>query len=296
MHLKLISKFIIAITLVLNTTSVFAYTSPGKATGYVNDFAKVITADRKTSIESKLQSLKEKTGVEVAVVTVSSLGDETVESYAVKLFEEWGIGNKTKDNGLLILVAPNEREVRIEVGYGLEGDVTDLQSGNVVRKAMIPYFSKGDFPGGIESGVDAISEIILKAPGYESYSESESSSIKSAFSDAPIQVILFVIFIIANLFAKILGKSKSWWLGGVIGFIVGSIIGLVIATILGGIISVIICTLVGLIFDYIVSKHPNGPGGGGWPMFFGGGSSGHGGGFGGFGGGSSGGGGASGRW
>jgi uncharacterized protein len=272
-----------------------AYTSPGKPQGFVNDFANIISSSEKQVIETKLVNIKNTTGSEVAVVTISSLGDETVESYAVELFKEWGIGVKGKDNGLLILIAPNEREVRIEVGYGLEGSVTDLQSGNIIRKVMTPAFKEGDYGKGIEGAVNAISEILTNSPEAAQYSEAPKSSASSKFDFSTIAIIFFIFI---NIAGGVLGRTKSWWLGGVIGGIIGIIIGFVMASIVVGAVAAIILTILGLIFDYFVSKKPPGSGGNHiWPIFFGprGGGSG-GGGFGGFGGGMSGGGGASGRW
>ncbi|MES2215861.1 MAG: TPM domain-containing protein [Patescibacteria group bacterium] len=273
----------------------FAYTSPGSPRGFVNDFAHILTSSEVTDLEAKLVALKSSTSAEVAVVTVSSLGDETVESYATKLFAEWGIGGKEKDTGILLLVAPSEHEVRIEVGYGLEGAVTDLQSGNIIRKVITPAFKEGKYGEGINGGVDALSAIITNSPEAEQYSEQPPIQNNEKYFG----LIFFVIIFFLNITARVLGRTKSWWLGGVLGAIVGTIFGFILASVAVGILSVFLLTAIGLIFDFLVSKRPPGSSGrGGWPIIFGGGGSGggSGGGFGGFGGGSSGGGGASGSW
>src|SRR4051812_30588425 len=105
-----------ALIALLLPLSAFAYASPGKPVGLVNDFAGVIPASDSIAIGTKLVALEKATGDEVVVVTVKSLGDETVESYAEKLFQEWGIGKADKDNGLLILVSTGDHKARIEVG------------------------------------------------------------------------------------------------------------------------------------------------------------------------------------
>ncbi len=285
---------------------VFAYTSPGKPTGFVNDFAKVLATDVVQSLEGKLQSLEKSSGAQVSVVIISSLGDETIETYATRLFEDWGIGQKGKDNGLLILVSTGDREARIEVGYGLEGDVTDLQAGGIVRNIMIPAFKTGDYGAGISGAVDVVSGIIAGTIDGSQYAQGSSGSSKSSFNFDPF-TFLFIFVLFVNILAAILGRTKSWWLGGVLGAIAGTIIGLFTGFIPVGIILIIILTVIGLVFDYIVSKRPPGSGPGSrsggigmWPIFLGGGHGGSGGfgggGFGGFGGGRSGGGGASGSW
>lgn len=270
----------------------FAYTSPGKPQGFVSDYAKVISSTAVSSIENQLQSLKNLTGVEVAVVTIPSLQNETIETYAEKLFREWGIGTKGKDNGLLVLVAPNDRAVKIEVGYGLEGVIPDSIADGIIRKEMLPQFKLGDYSMGISSAVNAIVGIINNTTDKSIYSDVP----KKSGSGVNIEFVIFFLFIVANILAQYLSKTKSWWLGGLIGAGIGLIISLFIGFLFYGLGAIILLAIVGLIFDYFVSKiGPRGPGGHGG-IWFGGGGHGSSGGFGGFGGGMSGGGGASGRW
>ncbi len=278
-----------------------AYVSPGTPTGMVNDFASIIDPAIEVSIESKLSELRKNTGVEIAVVTVNNIDGETIETFANKLFEDWGIGDKEKDNGLLILVAPNEREVRIEVGYGMEGVITDLQSGNIIEKDMLPAFRNGSYASGIETAVDTILAVINGSPeaiAYVSSVDANGSNSEFSFSDIS-EFAIFMIFMVTNVLAFLLGKTKSWWLGGVIGAVVGAIIGFLFIRVMEtGLLLTIGLTILGLLADFYFSKtHHTRFKNGRWGGFggFSGGSSG-GGGFGGFSGGSSGGGGASGRW
>ena len=124
--------------------------------GYVNDFANIIPDDTQAQLETTLQDYEVKTTNEVVVVTVSSLEGNDIESYAVGLARKWGVGKEGKDNGVVILVAPNEREVRIEVGYGLEGVLPDGKAGEIIRKDIIPRFKEGNMPEGIVAGVTAV--------------------------------------------------------------------------------------------------------------------------------------------
>ncbi len=258
---KSVSSFIfLAITLA--PAGVFAYTSPGQSVGYVSDFAHVLRPATIQALDVQLKSLQDATGDQIAVVTVASLGGDTIENYAVKLFQEWGIGNAAHNNGLLILVSSGDHEARIEVGYGLEGTVTDLQSGNIIRKVMIPAFQVGDYDAGVEGGVKAVSDIIIGSPDAAQYADSSYQDQPST-SGFNYGAIIFFAVIILNALARILGKTKSWWLGGVLGAVLGGIIGIFTGFFPTGIILIIVFCILGLIFDYFVSKHPPGSGPGG---------------------------------
>lgn len=272
-----------------------AYSSPGDPTGYVNDFAGVLSSETRVLLEQNLVALEKETGDEVAVVTVKSLGGDTVENYAEKLFKQWEIGKKDADNGLLVLVAMDEHKIRIEVGYGLEGTVTDLQSGIIIREVITPAFKAGDYDGGVARAVDAIIKIITGAPGAERFST--PAEVENITSGLYWKEILFGILFFGNILIGLLGRTKSWWLGGVLGAIAGLVISFIWGFIYIGIVSMIGLSLLGLLLDFVASK-----GGGRGPSIIGGifggggGRGGGGGGFGGFGGGGSGGGGSSGSW
>lgn len=149
------------VSVVLNAEILF------KPAGYVNDFANVIDGNTESELSSIIARAEQKTGSEIAVVTVPSLDGMTVEEYAVKLFNEWKIGKKGKDTGVLVLVAPTERKVRIEVGYGLEPVLPDGLAGEIIREQFIPHFKTGDFSRGILAGVGRVAGIVSggkKAP------------------------------------------------------------------------------------------------------------------------------------
>ena len=273
---------------------VSAYKSPGKPQGFVSDYANIISSVDREYINSKLFELQSSTTVQIAVVTIKNFGNDTIEGYANSLMKDWGIGQKDKNNGLLVLISLEDRQARIEVGYGLEGTVTDLQAGNIVNKVMIHAFKNGDYSLGIKSGVDALIGIINKSGDESIYSDNPRKP--QDFFSANFNFIFFMIFAFISVLARMLSKTKSWWLGGVIGAFVGIVFGLIWGFLFAGIGAIIIFSILGFMFDYVVSK--KGPRGGN--MWFGpggfGGNSGGSGGFGGFGGGFSGGGGASGKW
>ena len=128
--------------------------------GRVVDQAGVMTADSRSDIEAKLKNLEDKSGIQLVVATVKSLQGSDIETYANQLFRFWKLGEAKKNNGVLLLVAPSEHKVRIEVGYGLEGTLTDALSSVIIASAIIPRFKTGDFSGGIERGVDGIINVL----------------------------------------------------------------------------------------------------------------------------------------
>lgn len=274
----------------------YAYTSPGTPAGFVNDFAGMLKPEERSALEQKLTAFEKSSSNEISVVTIPTLGGDTVENFATKLFEEWKIGKAKKDNGILLLIARDERALRIEVGYGLEGALTDAQSYWIINDVIKPSFRAGDYYGGIDGGV---SKIIAATQGeyVPSTSPQEEKAVGLVF-EYWYMIPLAIIWL-----ASILGRSKSWWAGGALGGVVGLIIGIIKGFMYVGVIWIGILIPLGLLFDYFVSKSYNKfKSGGGVPPWwiggggFGGGSGGGFGGFGGFGGGRSGGGGSSGNW
>jgi uncharacterized protein len=128
--------------------------------GRVVDQANIIPVDTRNAIAVKLAELESKSGIQLVVATVNSLEGQEIEPYANELFRTWKLGEKQKNNGVLLLVAPNEHRVRIEVGYGLEGTLTDALSKVIITNAITPRFKTGDFGGGITRGVDDIVTVL----------------------------------------------------------------------------------------------------------------------------------------
>jgi uncharacterized protein len=145
--------------LLCTIAAAFALNFPS-LTGRVVDGANIIDGTTRAAIEQKLADLETKSGIQLVVATVTSLEGQEIEAYANQLFRSWGLGEKTKNNGVLLLVAPNERRVRIEVGYGLEGTLTDALSKIIITNAITPRFKTGDFSGGISRGVDDIITVL----------------------------------------------------------------------------------------------------------------------------------------
>lgn len=297
----------LSLLLFLFVAPVSAYYSPGSPTHYTNDFADVLTDSEEETLNALISNFEKEKETEIAVVTINSLEGDTIENFSNELFREWGIGKEKYDNGVLLLVAIEDRAMRIEVGYGLEGALTDIESKYILEYDIKPLFKAGDYYGGIKSGV----ENIIKATKEEIFTEPEydyGATNEKLYLLIPIGIMFLWFLIVAS---GILAGSKAWWPGGVIGGIAG---------VIGGFVSSVwwalpIFILAGLGFDYLVSRIYNklfkGKGGGkggssgsSWwsggsssgGSSWSGGSSSSGSSFGGFGGGSSGGGGASSSW
>lgn len=141
---------------------------PTAAAGiYVQDYAQVLSAEDKRRLLSIGQELDNKTTAQLAVVTVKTLDGQPIEDYALSILREWGIGSKEKNNGALIVVAVQDRRSRIEVGYGLEGLLTDGLTGRIQDQAMIPYFRKGNYAAGIVNGYAVTASLIAKDAGVQ---------------------------------------------------------------------------------------------------------------------------------
>jgi uncharacterized protein len=169
-------------------------------TGRVVDQAHLLPADAQQALEQKLAALEDKSGIQFVVATVSSLQGQEIEPYANDLFRHWALGEKTKNNGVLLLVAPNEKKVRIEVGYGLEGTLTDALSKVVIANAIAPRFKAGDFPGGIGRGVDDVITILTTDASEWTKKPKVRVDDPNAAFDAilPFLIVALVIFIIWN--------------------------------------------------------------------------------------------------
>ena len=238
-----------------------------KPTKLVNDYAGVLEAGSEQQLERKLVAYDDSTSTQIAIVTVKTLDGRPIEETALAIYRSWGIGNKKTNNGVLILAAIDDRQIRIEVGYGLEGAIPDITANQIIRNDIGPNFRSGDYYAGLEKAAESLIQAAkgeYKAP--KEYGQRKSKGGKGG------NIIGFIV--LAIIIALIAGRGRGGGGGGgfmsrrgysdvLTPFIIGSLLG-------GG--------------------RGGGGGGGGWS------GGGGGGGFGGFGGGSSGGGGASGSW
>ena len=291
-----LTPFLLSLSFFTLAHTSLAFDIPSKPQSFVNDYTNTLSAGDKNALENKISDFEKKTTNEIAIVIIPSLDGDTVENVAQNIFRKWGIGKKDKNNGVLILIAMAEHKTRIHTGYGAEGDLTDLATSYMQSEIMAPLFREGNYYVGIDETVDKIIESLngnnIVPEGY---------SVQEKTGGISFEFLIFC-FIALQWIIAILGRSKSWWGGGVLGALIGG--GIWIFGSLSFLFSVILffsLIISGLGLDFFVSrkyqqiKNSNGHfpwwiGGGG----FGGGKSGSG--FGGFGGGFSGGGGSSGSW
>ncbi|OEU77884.1 MAG: hypothetical protein BA869_10125, partial [Desulfuromonadales bacterium C00003107] len=177
--------------------------------GYVTDRAGIISSATEQKIERYLRSFEESDSTQIAVLTIGSLQGEAVDEYALKVAESWGIGQKEHDNGALLLVAKEDRKIRIEVGYGLEGKLTDLLAGRIIDNEISPRFKQGDFDGGIIAGVGAMTQAVrgeYKGTGRPAGKKKRS----------PLGLLFFLFFLGPGLLRLFLphsryGRSRGIW-------------------------------------------------------------------------------------
>ena len=129
---------------------------PPAPQGYVNDYATLISSQERQVLEEKLKNFDLATGVQVFVAIFPSLEGESLEDFSIRLAEKWKVGQKNKDNGVILLIFKNDRKLRIEVGYGLESVLTDALTHSIINREITPYFKQGLYAAGISSGLDAI--------------------------------------------------------------------------------------------------------------------------------------------
>ena len=277
-----------------------------KVDKYINDFANIIEDNTESELENKLRAFFASTTHQLVIITVNNMDGDYLENYTIKLAEKIKVGSEKNDNGVILFIAKDERKVRIEVGKGLESVLTDAKSSNIIRNIITPEFKKGDYTTGIKNGAQEIINVTSDENYVASGDNKNTNLFLKILSKFPPEIFLVIIFFgfgAMQWVISILGRTKSWWLGGVIGFAISIFIYFLLFSSL----FIFLITILGFIFDYFISKNykehaeklKDGPpdwwaggstfgGGGGWNNSSGGGFSG--------GGGSFGGGGASGSW
>ncbi len=202
-----------ALALLAFASLALALTFPALS-GRVVDQAGIVPAHTLIDIEAKAQMLEERSGIQLVVATVKSLEGSDIETYSNQLFRFWKLGEAKNNNGVLLLIAPNERKLRIEVGYGLEGVLTDALSKVIIANAIAPRFAAGDFGGGISRGVEDIITVLTtdaaewaKRPSLRA--EDQISGLDRA---APFLIFALFLFVVASMVANAARRSGGRWI------------------------------------------------------------------------------------
>lgn len=190
--------------------------------------AGILSANTTQELETRLQLLEAENGTQIAVLTIDSLDGENLEEYTLRVAETWGLGQRGMDNGALLLIAVQDRQMRIEVGYGLEDRLTDLMAGRIINERIIPFLRKGNFNGGVRAGVQAM---IIAARGEDPFTAANTPDIsplaetaaseqeqQDEMEDTLVEALLGGSFLAGLLFRRIL---LSMAVGAILGFIFG---------------------------------------------------------------------------
>ncbi len=175
----------------------------------VNDIAGILSPATVSSLEALLKAHEDSTSNQVAVLTITSLEGETIEQYSIRVVDEWKLGRKAKDNGVLLVVARDDRKVRIEVGRGLEGDLPDITCGSIIRKQILPRFKEGDYDAGVTDGVQAILAAIRGSYVAEDTEESDGGDLGGRIFAAIIFLVVVGIFTTIAIFTP---GGGGWFL------------------------------------------------------------------------------------
>ena len=251
--------------------------------GHVTDQTGTLTAAQKASLEQTLTAFEARKGSQLAVLMVPSTMPEAIEQYALRVAEQWKLGRKKVDDGAILLVAKDDRTLRIEVGYGLEGALNDLTSKRIISEIILPRFKQQDFYGGITAGVGQIIRVIDGEPLPEP-SKQPAGSLGDVRQYAPMVFILAIV--VGGVLRAALGRVPGALVtGGAVAVLAWFVAGALSVALLAGVMALFVTLLGGGMGSHGLGGHYGGSGRGG---FGGGGFRGGGGGFGG--------GGASGRW
>ena len=258
----------------------------------VVDQTATLSADQRARLETKLAGFGAQKGAQIAVLIVASVAPETIEQYALRVVESWKLGRKGVDDGAVLLVAKQDRKLRIEVGYGLEGALNDATAKRIVSETIAPRFKDGDFYAGIDAGVEAMIRVVggepLPAPR-----AAPGTAAASGDGSVDIEALVFVgfvlVFVVGGVLRALLGRFLA---AGVIGVVAGFAASLLISSLLLGVLAGIVAFVVSLFAGISgiggMGRRGGWSSGSSWGGGSGGGFSGGGGGFGG--------GGASGGW
>ena len=202
-------RFLLAL-LLSAATSVAALEVPPPPTQWVTDGAGILGGTETDLLNTKLRAFEQSSGAQFIIYTLPSLEGESVEDFTLRCVERWKVGQKKYDNGLVLFVFKAERKVRVEVGYGLEGTVTDAFSSRVIRDQIAPHFQKNDYAGGLNAAADAIiTKIKTGEEPVPPLQTRDSGRQQPQDSDIPFRVIILILFVVFFFIVPLLTRRRS---------------------------------------------------------------------------------------
>ncbi len=219
---------------------------------FVTDTTSTLSSMTIENLNAKLANYEMETGNEVSIVLVDSTDGMPIEMYATDLGNEWGVGKANIDNGAILVVAVDDRELFLAVGNQLEGALTDIEAHGIVDEIIVPFFKNENFDDGILAGVDGI----FAAIDSETFTDLRAEISNESLTEISSNLLFVFVFFVLPWLAAILGRSKKIWPGGAIGAVGGGALGLFFAIgLVGTILTAIGLGAFGLFFDFIVSKN-----------------------------------------
>ncbi len=216
---NLFRSALLMMVLALTPCLLAAQDFPSEPVGMVNDFASIFSSSERQQLETKLRNYRDSTTNVIAIATLPDLQGYDIQQVGTQLFNDWRMWHEERYNGVLIVIAPNERKMRIEVGYGLEGAIPDVMAGRIIRNVLTPAFRKGDY----YSGLDRATSIMIELAQGEYEGDLTSSSSEDDDISSAIIFILFIIFVIYSIMRKggggrgrrrrTLGSGGHIWIG-----------------------------------------------------------------------------------
>ena len=192
-------RFIVIVYICLHSAFLFALDVP-PLNGPVNDYARMFTASETQELNTYLYNIDRNSDLQIAVLTIPSLEGESLEDYSIRVAEKWQIGQKGKDSGVILIIAAQDRKLRIEVGYGLEGRITDAQSSRIIRSVIAPHFKQQEYGKGVLLGVKNLAGLALQDESLINDAAKGSDRQDNDSSPLPLVIFLIIIFLLGSRF------------------------------------------------------------------------------------------------
>ena len=256
MFLTRCAKFgvlLLAVIAILGGVSTSALTVPSAPSleRPIIDQTDTLSESEINKLSDQITSSRADKEYQVGILMIPRLDGESIEEYSIKVAREWGIGQKGENNGVLLLVAKDDRQLRIEVGSGLEGDLTDAQSGRIIRDVIAPQFRQDNYYAGISNGLESIAAAVSRQPDPHAV---PTLTGWQHFWNMVMQGGVFFVFAFLWL-SSILARSKSWWAGGILGAVIGVVVAVVVGWVIWSVLLLLGLIMGGLGLDWIVSRN-----------------------------------------